>query len=77
MKPVRAAKTTTMRLEAETRQLEEKLKAVQLMKELDSSKRALTKEGFIWRSATQTQALRGYEKQVLENKAKPESKSSS
>lgn len=59
-------------LELENKRMEERLKTVQNLMEMDKQKRStLTankdhNEGTLWRSATQNQSLRGYDKQVME-----------
>ena len=60
-------------LELENKKMEEKLKEVQLLMELEKQKRstgqsdASNKEGTIWRSATQNQPLRSYDKVVMQH----------
>ena len=60
-------------LELENKKMEEKLKEVQLLMELEKQKRSTgqsdpsNKEGTIWRSATQNQPLRGYDKVVMQH----------
>ena len=61
-------------LEQENKKMEEKLKLVKQMMEMEKQKRGsaqgdrpTAKDGTMWRSATKTQSITGYSKAVMEH----------